>query len=926
MHVIRNFARYLIILLFIFNKSFAGNTGHIAGVVKSVDTGKGMAGVLVKISGLDSTTFTDPKGQFQFLNIPAGNYSLVFMAPGYGKTIMLNVLVGMGQTWFDQIFLKKSSDTGEKFYIGGIEVTAEKELLPETISTTTQISSGDIEHIQASSLGDILELIPGQEFTNPGMENVKQIKLRQTNTNDAADQNAAFGTQIMVDDVPISNNANMQMDTGLNDGATYRITINSGIDLRRIAADNIKSVQIIRGIPSARYGDLTAGAIIVETKSGYTPFRFKYKSNPRNHEANFNGGFGWTNQALNFNINYAKSLRDIRVDGDYFTRLGGQLNFSSYFLNKRIEWVNRIYYTRIFDEQELREGDITETERSNRSYEARFSTRLNYDFSEKGRFSFLFSANLNRQNSYIKRIISRDLGIISTRMEPGVQEGIFVSSYISKLWVKGQAWNIYGDLNLKNQFFSGKVLHRWNAGLSIRHEFNNGPGREFDPQYPPRSDANEGDRPRSYEEIPALTQVALFVQDEITGHLWSDFSLQLGIRLDLFGFKGFDFSNFNEFIKSDFGSFLNPRLNFVYYLSQNNQIRMGYGRTAKSPALSMLYPNPIYFDVVDSVYFDPNNQQNRLAIVNTHIYDRTNTELKASTRDKFEISFDQRFKLFGITLTGFYERTRNGFDYGGYHAVALPRYYYPNWPETSPSFPKDTLLLNFRTQINSVESESKGIEFSLFSKKLPWLSSVLRVDATYHYTNSWWQNNRFEYAATQRNDPNLKEKVVPFWNPVSSKSDKLIIHYRLDTTIKRLGLWFTFMIQQVAMERNTLTGLEDSLAVGFINQAGQRIIIPDEKRANPEYGAMRRSYEDYMFITESKPNLWLVNLRVSKELWPGSELSFFVNNMLNQRPLYLRQRVPSGSVSYQIRNPEIFYGIEFSMIMDDFVKYVKKFY
>ena len=919
------FVRYLIVLFIIFNKIMAGNTGHIAGVVKSVDTGQGLEKVLIKISELDSTTFSDKNGQFQFLNVPAGTYSLVFMAPGYGRTIMLNVFVGEGQTWFDQIFLKKTDQKEDKFYIGGIEVSAEKELLPETISTTTRISSGEIEHIQASSLGDILELIPGQEFTNPGMENVKQIKIRQTNTNEAADQNATFGTQIMVDDVPISNNANLQMDTGLNDGATYRITINSGIDLRRIAADNIKSIQVVRGIPSARYGDLTAGAILVETKSGYMPFRFKYKSNPRNHEANLSGGFGWTNQALNFNINYAKSLRDIRVDGDYFTRLGAQLNFNAFFLNKKVEWNNRIYYTRIIDEQELREGDITETERSNRSYEARFSTKLTYDFSDKGQFYFLFSADLNRQNSYLKRIVSRDLSIISTRMVPGVQEGIFVSSYISKLWVKGKAWNIYSDLNLKDQFFIGKLLNEWNVGLTARYEFNHGPGREFDPRYPPRSDPNEGDRPRSYEDIPGLTQVALFAQDEITGHLWRDFSLQLGLRLDLFGFKGFNLSASKPFIKSDFGTYLDPRINFVYYISPNNQFRLGYGRTAKSPALSMLYPNPIYFDVIDSVYFDPNDQQNRLAIVNTHIYDRTNTEIKAATRDKFEISFDQKFALIGFTLTGFYERAYNGFDYGGYQAVGLPRYYYPNWPDIYPNAPKDTLVLNYRSYINAVESESKGIEFSLFTKKLPWLSSILRIDATYHFTDSWWQDNRFEYAATQRNDPNLKEKVIPFWNPISSKSDKLIIHYRLDTAIKRLGLWFTLMIQQVAMDRNTLTGLEDSLAVGFINQSGERIIIPQEERANPEYAAMRRTYEDYMFITESKPNLWLVNLRVSKELWPGSELSFFVNNMLNQRPLYLRQRVPSGSVSYQIRNPEIFYGIEFSMVMDDFIKYVKKF-
>jgi len=384
---------------------------------------------------------------------------------------------------------------------------------------------------------------------------VKQIELRQLETTADADRNSALGTQILVDGVPVSNNANMQIDTDLNDGASYRVTANSGIDLRQIPADNISSIEVIRGIPSAKYGDLSAGAVVVETKTGHTPYRLKYKYNPRNQEYNLAGGHHWDKHDINFNVNYAKSLRNIRVEGDAYSRLGGQLNFVSRLFDEKLLWKNRFYMIQTFDEQELRDGDLLETERYNRSYQLRYNTNADYSFSEKQKLTALFSVNMNRQYSYIKKIVSRDVGVIGTRMEPGLGEGLIVQNYLSKLWVKGRAWNIYGDMAYQNQFFTGGILHDIHLGLTSRYEFNDGPGRKFNPENPPRSSADEGDRPRSYSSIPGLSQLSLYAQDEISGNLWKDFSLQLGARLDFFGFRGINKNGFS----ADHGTFLrNP--------------------------------------------------------------------------------------------------------------------------------------------------------------------------------------------------------------------------------------------------------------------------------------------------------------------------------------------------------------------------------
>ncbi len=911
--------RILLFFNILVSFAIAQNTGYIAGVVQSLDSGQGLPRILVKIQELDHTIYTDAKGEFLFEQVPAGIYTLTFLAPGYGKTILLNVEIVKDQTWYDVIYLQKTEKEGESFYIGGIEVTADRDLLPDQASTTTKISSGEIEHLQASSLGDALELIPGQKFTNPGLEGVKQIELRQLSTSDDADRNASLGTQILIDGVPLSNNANMQIDTDLNDGATYRITANAGVDLRQIPADNIKSIEVIRGIPSVKFGDLSAGAVVVNTKTGYTPYRFKYKYNPRSKEYNVAGGYPWENHTINFNVNYAKSLRNIRVEGDAYSRVSGQISTFSKFNEDKLNWNNRFYLIRTFDEQELRTGDVLNTERYNRDYLLRYTTDLSYNFTDDRNLESKFSVSMDRQNSYIKRDVSRDVGIIGTRTEPGLGEGLFTQFYTSVLKVNGRAWNFYGDVTYEDTFLTGNFLHKINLGLTGRYEFNDGPGRIFDPETPPRSSANGGDRPRSYSSIPGLSQYSIYAEDELTGHLWKDFSLQFGARLDLFGF-----TNSQNMFKVNHGTFLNPRINFVYYLGENTQFRAGYGRNAKSPTLSMIYPNPVYFDVVDSSYYNVDFPDSSYALVNTYVIDRTNTNLKAYTRDKFEISVDQRIGLLGLSLTGFLEQTHNGFETGEYAPISFNQYSYPDWPNTDVRVPRDTLLLNYGRITNGVEAKSRGIEMALTTKKLPFINTTIRVDAAYHFTESHWQDNHYVYGS-RRKVTGFDGDIIPYWKAVSSEQEQLLIHYRLDTKVRKLGLWFTLNIQQLAMEKDRLTGLSDSLALGYLTEDGQRHDIAEEHLGDPEFTGLRRVYDDYQYITEDRPNLWLLNLRVSKELWKGSEVSFYVNNMFNSRPVYQRKRVPEGIISFIRRNPEIYYGLEFSTVIDDFIDYMKRF-
>jgi len=60
------------------------------------------------------------------------------------------------------------------------------------------------------------------------------------------------------------------------------------------------------------------------------------------------------------------------------------------------------------------------------------------------------------------------------------------------------------------------------------------------------------------------------------------------------------------------------------------------------------------------------------------------------------------------------------------------------------------------------------------------------------------------------------------------------------------------------------------------------------------------------YVKEILPPLLLTNFRLSKEIEHKIQISLFVNNFLNHRPMY--QYVRSGS--YTRRNPSIYFGAE----------------
>lgn len=150
-----------------------------------------------------------------------------------------------------------------------VVVTAQE----QKMGSASKIEQTAIQHIQPKSVVDLLQLLPGNVTQNPDINSVAQANIREI----SSDANNALGTAIIMDGAPVSNDANMQAFSTATSGANSSQKMNSmndqttsgrGTDLRSISPDNIESVEVIRGIPSAEYGNLTSGVVVIKTKSG----------------------------------------------------------------------------------------------------------------------------------------------------------------------------------------------------------------------------------------------------------------------------------------------------------------------------------------------------------------------------------------------------------------------------------------------------------------------------------------------------------------------------------------------------------------------------------------------------------------------------------------------------------------------------------
>lgn len=854
-------------------KKIDEKTGKVHGYVKDTN-GENLIGANVVIKELHIGCASDIHGYYSITNIRPGGYTIEASFIGYEKYSQ-KINIKEGQVINLNISLKLSA-----FQIGGIEVIGTKDLLPRDVRTKTEITSGEIEHYQASSIKDVLDLVPGvQKTDNPGLGKTTQITVR----GDESDNLSAFGTLVIVDGSPLSNNANLQFEA-LQGSVFGMNNIGAGIDLRTIPADNIESIEVITGLPSVRYGDVTEGVINVKTKVGAMPNRLKIKNNPDTKEANFGGGFLIGQSGLSYNLNAAYSERDIRVSGDEYTRITGQAVYSSNIWNNALNMNNKISFQTVLDNQEPT-GDMQQTRNYNHGFTLGLSSWGAYKpVGDVSYFEYNSYISMERINSMKSKLVQSDMRILPS--------GDTVSIYMGKVQTKGLEWTIGGRLEWNNAFYTGSYIHKILVGVEPRYDANTGEGVILDTLFNYYGSLS-GKRSYSFDDIPGQLLLSLYAEDKITGHFLYDFSLICGARYDMYRPYKFNLSGLwgdGNLIQSHQGTFFNPRLNLMVYLSGYNQLRISAGATSKSPAMSLVYPPEDVF-----VWRNPVSGENTYFRYNVWV-----PELKGYREAQYEFSYDQKISsLIGTTISFYYKNRSN--ETRGQNI--------PLFATTSAGNKTNVYYVDSYTLSENIGNTiSKGAEFTIRTARIKPLNMELQLVGAYDHLNNTSSGYYYKSIPDQSlgQYANYKVPGVPVDTAIGmvypvgeTWSDRLQLNYYLKYTHPDLGLWITLRAEQVVWEKRQTF----SQAPIDFNVAGESAIL------------------DYLFSRELKtePDKWLFSINISKSLFSGAEVSFYVNNFLDD-PAIMHYQNTRTSYLDETRNPSLSYGIEFSMILDNFFR------
>lgn len=893
----------------------AQDTGaRVSGTLTIRGTNTPVPGATVAVEGTGLVARTDSLGRYTLLLVPPGPQVLLARRLGYAPVrtpisvpatgvLTVNIATATSALQLDQLIVtadRSGRATGE-------------------VGTATVIDRDAIANQIASSLQGVLELVPGVPLQPPGLDAASQFSLRALATlgtagtgglsGPSAADIGASGTLIVLDGVPLSNNANLQTVGVRGETVPTASTAGGGIDLRRIPATTLERVEVIRGIPSARWGDLTQGAIIVDTRAAATPPELAARFDPRTTEANIVGGraFQDDRQAFTSTGNIAQTASARTLSSNVTTRGAAQLAHRIRFgiadgsrlapdgrsplpklmLDTRLDWWQLKYSS----------PERIDVQPGRNSFQDDHGLRL----AERARLALgngtleLTAAyDAQGQSTRETRLIGRPTTPFTDRLTEGRNIGTYVEgTYSGAYELLGAPRLIYSRLEWERaSSIAGSRNARLRLGTELRREWNDGDGYLFDISRPPQASPFNGtagyDRPRVFSDIPAFATSALYADSRLAyqrGQMSAE--VQPGVRLETLH----EGSWWTSGVRS---SMLQPRLTGQLAPRPWMRLRAGIGVVSKSPTIAQLHPAVQYYDLVNVNRFTPDPRE-RLAVVTTFIKDPTNEELGLSRATKREVGLelDGGARRGSISLTWFNDRVND--------AVTLRRDPQPLLRDRyaladtgrgtgqpgriiDPPILQEPVPVFLDRYVNGGTLGSRGIEFIASFPVIPALRTRLEVSGATIET-SFATDIRDFGTLTRLNDFQVDTAIkrVAYFEGTSTRSKQTIVTWRLVHHQPDLGFVITTTVQQRRGYVREILSRTDSLAfVGYIDRAGTLTPVPEADKLQPQYADLRRLRPAVSGSRSTQPDDWVMSLQVAKSLGRNGRLSFYVFNALDR--------------------------------------------
>ena len=727
----------------------------IAGRVTDEETQKPIefASILMKENGLWAITGAD--GSFHIKNIPAGKVVLTIQCLGYAtRQIALDINKDIPRL---RINLKQ-----ENLKLDEVTVTAKRKDNESTTSYT--IDRAALDQQQLLNVSDIATLLPGGKTVNATLMSDNRMALRSGSQEKGS---PSFGTAIEVDGMRLDNNATA--------GET------AGASTRTISSSNIESIEIVTGIPSVEYGDLSNGVVKVNTRKGKSPFIVEGKLNQHTQQIALNKGFdlGSRSGVLNASFEHARSFSNAASPHTAYQRNILSLNYMNIFMRETTPLTLNIGLTGNIGGYNAEADPDNELDDYSKSRDNNLHAHfeLNWLLNKKWITNLSLRGSLSTVDCKSEDYTHTNSATTLANLH-AMEEGYFIATnYDSNpnapiilgptgYWHVKQfndSKPINGSLRLKADWTRrfDKMMSRLMLGAEYTGSRNNGQGSYYDDlRYAPTW------REYRYDDLPALNNIALYAEEKVsipTSKL-STLEITAGLRDDITIINGSEYGTVSS---------LSPRFNGRYTFWKNRRKRVvselvlhaGWGKSVKLPSFQVLYPSPSYYDI--EVFRSPSTANNTTV---SAWYTRPskalyNPDLKWQYTNQTDIGIEMNIKGTRVSLSAFHHRTYNPymatteytpFSYYYTPVSALEGLTIPTDGRTYtidpttgtvtvssadgssavvPNNERRFYLSNTR-YINASPLDRYGLEWIIDFKQFKALNTSLRFDGNYYYYKS----------------------------------------------------------------------------------------------------------------------------------------------------------------------------------------------
>lgn len=908
----------------------------ISGKVVDAKTGEPVIGAAVNVEDTGIWAISDENGSFFLPDIRPGDYAVQFSCLGFVDKRLSFVV----KKDIPNLTIKLDQNT---LALNSVVVTAERD--KEGMNTSLKFGANALNHLQMSNVTDISALLPGGKTVNPDLTTDNAVSLR---SGGLAAGNAAFGTALEVDGVRVGNNASF--------GSM------SGTGTRNISTENVQSIEVITGVPSAEYGDLNSGMVRINTRKGLTPWNITFAVNPRTYQASASKGIDLMKNrgVLNVSAEWTRATQKLSSPYTSYTRRGFSASYSNTFKNVlkfEVGATGNIGGMNTKNDPDAYKGTWSKV----RDNVLRANTSLTWLL----RKSWITNLKLDASVNYNDNRSQDHAYGSSASMLPAVHSelaGYYLAdrlpvSYFSDKVIDSKELDYAASLKYEWFKKSGKRLSKLKAGVQWKANGNVGEGEYYkDP-----SVAANGYRPRPYSQYPFMHNVAAYLEEDYTFPIGKT-SLQIsaGLRLENLFVKDTDYKNVSS---------LSPRFNAKWKISDNLSIRGGWGVSEKLPSFYILYPVQKYRDIQT---FGFSHGDSSSYVYYTQPYKMLfNENLKWQKNYNAEFGIEAYFLRTSVSLVGFFNKTKNPYTYQNiytpfsYNIMSVPSgYTVPDNPEIrvdsqtgqvymrgsneefwTPMATKVTDKTFFESQMpgNGDDIYRTGAELIVDFPEIAPIRTKFRLDANYSYTHyidntlNWtyrtgWShtslsNRSYQYVGIYANGGesgtyNGKESHSLNANLTAIThipEARIVITCRLEMSLlsrfrnlsRYQGKEYAYNVNADGVESiggsiydsNNYTAIRP---VKYMDENGDVHDFTDKEASDPAFANLIiKSGNAYTFSQDGYGAYLSANLSVTKEIGDHVSLSFFANNFTNSR-MYVTSKATGVSAIF---TPAFYYGL-----------------